>query len=787
MFKELELSKLQQLRKVFSLLDLRNKEYVFLSEVQNIIKKYKFIKLSTDQLIEFLSIISDDLESFKKEGKMSINFELYSRAISAIEQQLLKQNSDYFTEKNNDSYEIVENAEQMIEDLENIESESIDYIMVLADKTKSLEYLVTDNIIDSAKKLSQDDTYLDVSKDILLENINQGSDIVKEKISDVEYFLKELNTNSLKKQNKINYLKKVVENSQTTYKHLEQEYRNFYERNYMTQPLEINEETEKLLDENNYLEGKIRELTQENKEREKEKFNYEQDIADLKFKIEEINRNVKNEKNAHDTSKLKYAELQKSYDKLMDEIYEKIKIEEAREGVNLNEVEKQKNNENLITSASTLNKIKQISSNSNILSMDYEKLVLYTLKLEKTIQSNEESFNNYESKIKALENEIKDLNDRKNKDNDQVRILKSENAHLNKKVNELTKDIELNLVYRPSNALHNRLSRMSERKSALTNNLRFKVNDKLFEEKPTTKEIVDYSQKDIINEVSLENSLNIARLSNLNNDQETNVINRSYNKVKSPNCLNNLNNSLLHTSPVLLSFNMNNESTNKLNETSKFIITNNNDTLNQTQLFLQKDSIVQDNSLFEKRPNRIVFEPSVLTENNKTAFDPSVYSDPNKTESYESTNILGRISINEDYNTIPVSGSLMQKENIDEFDDYYNPSSLRNTIKVYANDEGKDDIDKNKDSNIIKFDEEEANNDEANNKDFNPENRKNSFETNTSVNLNLISCNNPHTQNLKDIMEKRDQMKKKYSLQKTKSDSNIKTSLDNIKLKTGNI
>ena len=47
--KSLKIEQLQELKKLFNLLDLKGKEYIFISDVHDVVKKYKFIKLNKNE------------------------------------------------------------------------------------------------------------------------------------------------------------------------------------------------------------------------------------------------------------------------------------------------------------------------------------------------------------------------------------------------------------------------------------------------------------------------------------------------------------------------------------------------------------------------------------------------------------------------------------------------------------------------------------------------------------------------------------------------------------------
>jgi len=499
-FKEIDIETLKQLKRVFSLLEIKNKEVLYIRELNDILK-YKFIYLTFDQIFDFLLNLSYDLndsnrfinkENINKQGKININFELYSRAISAIEQKILNENFDEFQEVLNDSYEVKESFGEVYENINQLDCESKDYISVLADIFISLrqkyESEFTDinsnlNLILNTIKNKNDDNYL-INQFIsnIAENIaitkNQISDYFKnckDKYDDIEIFLKDLNKNNFQAYNKIGLLKIISEKYERNLKSLEEDYRILFEKYNTTQPFEVNDELEQLMDENlvlkDELENKyntIESLHSEIRDKEDCIFNGKIEIE----KMKKINSDIENNFNYY---KRNYENVQKDYEKLRNEIYEKI-IKEEEDELNNNEnnfIKKNKNNnisenenekKNYIRHSVFLKEkfLKEESENANkILEMSYEKLVLYCLDVEKANSKFISIFPEKEIKIKSLESEIENLRNLNDENTKKIYLLTSENARLSAKLNDILRENEFNKGFRPSIALNNRISRMS--------------------------------------------------------------------------------------------------------------------------------------------------------------------------------------------------------------------------------------------------------------------------------------------------------------------------------------
>ena len=559
--------------------------------------------------------------------KLSINFELYSRAVSTIEKQLLKVNSDTFTEKN-ESYEITENYQEMIEDLNNIELENVDYVMVLADITKSIQYRIYDSIIENYEKILNKRYYETETEEYVKENLKEGIEIFQNKLKDMEIFLKEMSNSSIKKQNKLCYLKIIINKIDSNLKNLEEDYRNLFQKFNTNQPVEIDEETERLLEENTLL------LEQkEQRDDYIEKLNKQIDekdnqIFDVQNRLDRLNTTYNELRKDFNRINNEYSSLKKNYDVLLNEIYEKIKNEE-----NTEDNKKTENNTNINENSNTHSwserdtiiklKDKLITSEENkkIFDMNYEQLILYTLNVETFNKQLEEKNVMNEARIRELEKEVAELTKISNTNAKNLHLLKSENSRLQNKINDLNKDIEINNMFRPSNALAPRVSRLSKMNdrisnianTALGNNNRFKKMQQIFEvdgplknQNNNKNNVIELKAREnpesmitsAINGIKLDSVYN-PRLSNMTieeNNLQFNNSSRKQGKLQTDatannNITSNTNQSMINNSYFNITGNPN---ISKYNMS----LTNTN-----TQIFSHKDSF-NDKYLFESPDHR---------------------------------------------------------------------------------------------------------------------------------------------------------------------------------------
>jgi hypothetical protein len=605
-FTEINIDKLQQLRKVFSLLDLRNKEFVYIADIQDVIKKFKFIKLTQDELINFLSFISDDLKAnldILNNGKLSINYDLYSRAMSAIEQQILQNTlSDTYVEKN-DSYDTNENWNDLLEELLAIETEGSDYILVLSELVKCIEARVNESIVNSYERLSNKTLLAGETETSLKENINEGINGFRNKVKDVNIFLKELNKTINKNSPKIESLKQIINKIETNFKTLEDDYRNIFERLNSTQPIEINEDTERLLDENTFLNEQIAQRNNNIEDLNKQINVRDEQLFNLQVRLDKYT--IKEKENQTEYYKIKHThdELKKTYDQLLNDIYVKIQNEEKHTNIKT-----EKFNKDTIANE-TIRKLREKliknEDSKKIFEMDYEQLVIYTCKVEIENKQHEENKIIFEKKIKDLEKELQDMMNKYNESQKQTYLIKSENSRLQNKITELNRDNEMNMIYRPSRALNTRLSRVSKFETKGTQ-LTFQPQKaaKIFE---TDKDVKEVTTKDSNSEVKPINETQAEiRLSMLEDVDTT---------LRGANKLNQDNSSFIFKNND--TFNITASKFHFAQDMPEHSITNN------TNIFGSKDDLstssVNDKFLFEKGD-----DDNTLNQTESFSFKPNV-------------------------------------------------------------------------------------------------------------------------------------------------------------------
>ena len=517
--KSLKIEQLYELKKLFKLLDLRGKDYIYISDVQEVVKKYKFIKLNQNELLFFLSqfSIKDNID-----GKLIINYEKYSNVISKIEKQILSRNNSYFefTNDGDQSITLKEKLKpvELIEDVINIENECNELISILREISKQILNSYIKNMQDTLDNLNVNDFHtINNFKD----TFQLSFDDSKNRIKDLEFFILTLHREFLKRGTKLHLIKDSIQYNETKLSNLEQDYNDIFEKFRKNQNININYELEKkLIEENNSLNTMIEEKNNEieniNLElSEKDKLNSQ--LLDQVYELTQINK-ITNEE-IQPLNK-RYTELKKNYDLLLDEIFEKqektaleqqknaqIQIKKVKEILSpeLNEQIKRE---------LTLNK----DNITRMLEFNYENLVMYTLAVEKENKRiNDNKYLN-EIKITDLEKSVDSLNKSLIDSKNQISKLKKENMQLLSKISDLNHNNEINSQFRPSKILSN-IFRSSDLTSINQNNrsLEFSsinTNNNTFVYQNNHKKLEKIPEE--ANENKSINTLAELRLSNLN-------------------------------------------------------------------------------------------------------------------------------------------------------------------------------------------------------------------------------------------------------------------------------
>ena len=514
---------LLQFKKIFVLSKInKDKNIITFKEIQKICKSYKFIKIDYNDVWKYLYFLSgNDIEkiSYDENSKININKEIIKEVESLIDTKLINEDFDSDEFENNDS-----DDSHIEEDRDNENNENNDNIetylnegenaLELVDKIMKKEMSLKDNsniLTEIKNKLKLfNDSMKETSLKILNGEENNSQEIdhihslINERIEQIEKFnFKLIKTNSVN-INKIDQLRSKIEKMNSNTQIMDEDYKALLEKYNNNQQVDIDEETERLLDENMMLTQEKEMRDNQIEELLSEKKNLKKNYEDLRIQLEE----VINEKNdivkEYSELKLSHFNLKNEYESLVNNVVNKIE-QKNREDEEKNKKAKKKEKKLLekcvsdITESSytgkisdydeqikellkingmTLSEAEKIAKKRAILKqMAYDKLINYILELDKSISSLNYEKNSWTNKMDELISKL-NVTNTENKTLKQINSnLEADNENLKKKVENLSTDIKNNEIFRPSIAMNSqmRISRMSKLNTVGINQQKFGI------------------------------------------------------------------------------------------------------------------------------------------------------------------------------------------------------------------------------------------------------------------------------------------------------------------------
>ena len=313
----LDIEKIKEIRTI--LINLKFKDKISIIEIEEEFKKYKFIHITKEELIQFLQLFCNQENNNLNIVPLIINFEIYSQIMVTLEKKLLENNNIFIQEDKDLNYEINDNPIDMIEDLINIEEENYYYVKILID-TKNILLNMKEEICNNYEKMLLN------SEEKLKENILSCDNVFNEKIQGFENFIKNFDIICHKKENKLQYLKNLISLLKSKYEDLKNEYINYLqfinEGNYT---VEMEEQINKLIEENNIINQQYENKNNEIQNMKKEINEKDNELNSYKIQyLENINEN-KNKIREIEKLKIENKNLKESYDQLVNQILIKIK------------------------------------------------------------------------------------------------------------------------------------------------------------------------------------------------------------------------------------------------------------------------------------------------------------------------------------------------------------------------------------------------------------------------------------------------------------------------------
>ena len=388
------------------------------------------------------------------------------------------------------------------------------------------------------------------------ENINTIEEMgidTKENINRFDEYLNNLSKDQKINIQKLHSLRNGIVHIQNEMKTLREDYRDICQKYNNNQELELDDEMERLLDENVALNQEINTKKEEIEVLINERAEKSKEINELYIQLDEAKKSENDLKKQVTELKLAAIKSKEEYDNLMDNVLNKMEKKENEELMERNRIkemiEKQLENEenkkdgedknqNDKLNIKALNDIdnmnisltdKLIKKKKILSQLSSEQLMEYTLKLERLNISLKSEKNKKDKKIKELEEKLNQSNKTLSSNKKEIGSLNIEIKKLQNIISSLKTEVKQNEVFRPSVAMNSqmRISRMSKLNTAGLNAMKFKE----FKIENKTQNINDYFKNNAFN-IEGKKQLKTTKLKDKNINyqvsKEQNIINTMY-------------------------------------------------------------------------------------------------------------------------------------------------------------------------------------------------------------------------------------------------------------------
>ena len=493
-----------QFKKIFVLLNINpnNKNIITSEKIDEICNKHKFIKIDRNEIIKYLSFLTGEDKNKEKIKSININIDIYNEIDSLFQEKLLDEdlNQSEENEEEEENEEKKEDPMDIIEDILQKIDITNDNIILLKDMKNNLLKL-NENMGENIKNMTQENENNDENQENV-SNIESLQIMINEKIEKFDDFLQNMNKEQKSYIKKIHNLKKSIINFNNDMTTLKEDYKILYEKYNNNQELEVDDEMERLLDENvalnqeiNLKKEEITDLLNQRTEKDKQinelyiKLDNNQIIEnELRKQIAELTIDINKQKNDYENlmdtvvNKIekKENEEKREREKIKEMIEKQLKNEEDKKNENI----KNKNDKDEQFQINELNNIDNMNipltdkllKKKKILSqLSNEQLMEYVLKLERLNISLKSEKNKKDQQIKEKNETIEGLNKAILSKKKDIGVLNSELNKLKKLNTNLKNEVKTNEIFRPSIAMSGqmRISRMSKLNTVGLNVMKF--------------------------------------------------------------------------------------------------------------------------------------------------------------------------------------------------------------------------------------------------------------------------------------------------------------------------
>ena len=481
----LDTQTLIQLKKIFSFLNIdeNNKNIIPVERIEQIINKHKSINLDKNEVIKYIHYLSCDDKPLEEITTININNTIFSEIDALLEEKLANEDIDIFDISDDDDEGKEDPLDLLDEVLQKLEATK-ENSLALKEMKNNLAKINKD-YTETVNKFLEDN--LDENQNENINNIEEMGIGAMEKMEKFDEFINDLTKDQKTSIKKIHSLKKSIMAINKEMNQIKDDYKDIYEKYNNNQELDLNEEMERLYDENTALDEELKAKKEQISELINERAEKDNQINDLYIKLEEAQRDEKDLKKQLSDLKKAAAKNKEEYDNLMDNVLKKMEKKENEEIMERNRIkemiEKQIQNEedkkdgekgqNEKFDFKALNDIdnmnisltdKLIKKKKILSQLSSDQLMEYVLKLERLNINLKSEKNKKEQKIKELEEKLNQSSKTLTSNKKEIGSLNIEIKKLKNIISNLQNEVKTNEVFRPSKAMNSqiRISRISK-------------------------------------------------------------------------------------------------------------------------------------------------------------------------------------------------------------------------------------------------------------------------------------------------------------------------------------
>ena len=466
----LDNNSLIQFKKIFTLLKpkiINNK--INYDDLQEICAKYKFIKIDINDIWKYLSycVFIENVSNLENIKELLINDDIMEEVNQFIDQKILNEDIEY------DSDNLEEEDEENADKKENLEEATMNLV---------------EKIINQANNINDNSLVLnEIKNEIKNLNRNEGEnnkELISEKIEQIDEYITKSQKDIKMNINKMESLKGNILRINDQIKLLKDDYKNLFEKYNNNQQYDLDEETDRIVDENIMLTEEIKKKQQEIENLLEEIKVMKKDYQNIIMQYEDSMREKNELTQEISELKMNNYKLKGDYEKLLNDIVNKMDQEKKNKKNTKNDnITDDKPYEEQIKEIKSINNLKiddgeKISRKKGIFTtMSNEKLTNYILEIERINQTLSKEKNSQEKKIHELSQKNVDLNNSIKQVKERNVDLESEAKKLQKKIDDLKSEVKNNEIFRPSIAMNGqtRISRLSKLNTVGINAQKFNV------------------------------------------------------------------------------------------------------------------------------------------------------------------------------------------------------------------------------------------------------------------------------------------------------------------------